>query len=188
MVDRGHRATLGRMVAEASPYPPEVSCERLVESFADGRNRFQVFVELYRRGEAALPAIRAGFQHSAWQVRKWCAICADNFADAETLDALAPLVDDPRADVRSWAVHSLACQDCKDGPNPVDYLPLLLERIERDPSVRVRKQAVAMLAHHLAPDARVVPVFRDLVVSEGDTKVGRHAAEGLKRYATLGLV
>ena len=31
-----------------------------------------------------------------------------------------------------WAVHSLSCERCKDGQNPIDALPLLFERIEDD--------------------------------------------------------
>lgn len=37
----------------------------------------------------------------------------DRVADAESLAALVPLLRDPKADVRLWAVHSLACDHCK---------------------------------------------------------------------------
>ena len=182
----GHRAVLERLV-DQTDLAHELSDDALVHSFSDTPDRFRVFLTLYARGEAALPAIRRGFEHPDWQVRKWCAICADNFADRRTLEALLPLVHDRKADVRRWAVHSLSCQDCKDGPNPIDYIPLLVERIETDPNLRVRRQAVAMLAHHLPPDPRVLPVFRALDGNETDPKLLRHVGEGLNRYAAAGL-
>ena len=89
--------------------------------------------------------------------------------------------------VRSSAVHTISCESCKDGPNPVDPIPLLLERIERDESIKVRRQAVGMLAHHRMPDSRVLPVFKRLLADEEDRKLRLHAEQGLKRYASAGL-
>ena len=120
-------------------------------------------------------------------MRKWCTLFADTFADAETLRAILPLIHDPKSDVRLWAVHSISCESCKDGPNPIDAIPLLLERIERDESIRVRRQAVAMLAHHRSPDLRALPVFKKLLANEDDRKLRLHAEHGLKRYASAGL-
>jgi hypothetical protein len=64
---------------------------------------------------------------------------------------------------------------------------LLLDRIELDESIRVRRQAVAMLAHHRAPDARVLPVFRKILTEEDDRKLRLHAEQGVRRYAEAGL-
>jgi HEAT repeat protein len=134
-----------------------------------------------------LPVVREGLTHANWQVRRWCALVADNFANAETLHALVPLLRDPKSQVRVWAVHSLSCESCKDGPNPIDVIPLLLERIELDESIKVRRQAVAMLAHHRTPDPRVLPVFTRIMAEEEDRKLRLHADQGLKRYAQAGL-
>ena len=87
--------------------------------------------------------------------------------------------------MRVWAVHSLSCESCKDGPNPIDAVPLLLERIELDESINVRRQAVAMLAHHRTPDPRVLPVFKRVMANEDDRKLRLHANHGLKRYAEV---
>ena len=69
----------------------------------------------------------------------------------------------PKAEVRVWAVHSLSCEECKDGPNPVDVIPLLLERIEQDPNIKVRRPAVAMLVHHRPTDPRALPILRKII-------------------------
>ena len=118
--------------------------QALVEALIEPTLRFPAYQALVALGPGALPAIRAGFRHGNWQVRKWCAICLDQIADAESLAALVPLLRDPKSDVRLWAVHSLACDHCKEGVAcPVDVVPHLIERLELDESVRVRR-----MAHH----------------------------------------
>jgi HEAT repeat protein len=62
-----------------------------------------------------------------------------------------------------------------------------LERIEQDSNIKVRRQAVAMLAYHRTPDPRVLPIFRNIVSEEADKKLRRHAEQGLKRYRIAGL-
>lgn len=182
-----HAAKIREMLAAHPIFRPDATSEELVAEFADPDHRMPAFFSLYSRGEDALPAVRDGLGHANWQVRRWCALFIDNFADAESLHALVPLLRDPKSQVRLWAVHSLSCESCKDGPNPIDAVPLLLERIELDESIRVRRQAVAMLAHHRSPDPRVLPVFKRIVAEEGDRKLRLHAKAGLKRYAESGL-
>jgi HEAT repeat protein len=186
-MEGAHAATIRRMIDDAPPFRPEATPDELVAEFAHGQNRMAAFLALYSRGKQAVPAIRAGLAHSDANIRRWCASLADNFADAELFRALVPLLNDPQADVRVWAVHSLSCETCKDGPNPVDAVPLLLDRIESDPSMRVRRQAVSMLAHHRSPDARVLPVFKRLLMEESDRKLRLHAEQGIRRYAAAGL-
>lgn len=186
-LEAAHAEALNRMVEAQPIFRPDATSAELVDEFANGENRMPAFLSLYSRGEAALPAVREGLRNANWRVRKWCALFIDNFADAETLHALVPLLRDPKAAVRTWAVHSLSCESCKDGPNPIDAVPLLLERIEMDESIKVRRQAVAMLAHHRSPDARVLPVFKRILAEEDDRKLRLHAEQGVKRYAEAGL-
>ena len=187
MLEGAHASAIRRMLKEAPRFRPDAASEELVAEFANAKNRMAAFLSLYSLGPKALPAVREGLKHSNWQIRRWSAIFADNFADGETLRALTPLLRDPKAEVRVWAVHSLSCESCKDGPNPIDAIPLLLERVEQDADIKVRRQAVAMLAHHRAPDARVLPVFKKIVSEEDDRKLKLHAEQGLKRYAVAGL-
>ncbi len=181
-----HAGALERFVAESPPFRPEATAEELVEAFSEGETRFPAYLSLHRRGETALPAVRAGLRHADWHVRQWCALFLDQHADQESLEALVPLLRDPKSRVRLWAVHSISCVECKDGPTPVDAIPLLLERIAEDESIRVRRHAVAMLAG-LPPDERVTPVFRRILEEEEDPKLRLHAQRGLDRYAESGL-
>lgn len=182
-----HAATIRRMIHDAPPFRPGATAEDLVAEFASSENRMAAFLALCARGPEVLAAVREGLKHSNWHIRRWSAAVADNFADAETFYALVPLLRDPKAQVRIWAVHSLSCETCKDGPNPIDAIPLLLERLEADESIKVRRQAASMLAHHRTPDARVLPVFKRIVAEETDRKLRLHADQGLERYWAAGL-
>ena len=170
------------MTSETLPKDPDA----LVEALRDAQSLFPAYQALVELGERALPAIRAGLGHGDWQVRKWSAIVLDRVADEESLAALIPLLRDPKAGVRLWAVHSLACDHCKEEVAcPVDVVPHLIERIEIDASIRVRRMATIMLGNeHLDP--RAVPVFRKLL-GEADGKLREHARGALARYARLGL-
>jgi HEAT repeat protein len=182
-----HATTIRRMIQDAPPFRSSATPEELVAEFAHSENRMAAFLALCARGPEVLPAVREGLEHSNWHIRRWSAAVADNFADAETVRALVPLLRDPKAQVRSWAVHSLSCETCKDGPNPIDAIPLLLERLESDESIKVRRQAASMLAHHRTPDARVLPVFKRIMAEETDRKLRLHADQGLERYWVAGL-
>lgn len=186
-LEAAHAAKIQEWIDAAPEFRPEATAEELVDEFKNSENRMPAFLALYSRGDEVLPAVRDGLKHANWNVRRWCALFADNFADAETLKALVPLLRDPKAKVRVWAVHSLSCDTCKDGPNPVDAIPLLLERIELDESIKVRRHATAMLAAHKSPDPRVLPVFEQILREEDDRKLRLHAEHGIKRYAELGL-
>jgi HEAT repeat protein len=83
----------------------------------------------------------------------------------------------------------LACDRCKEEGlcNPVDYVPHLVERIERDESIRVRRMAAVMLATG-RPDRRAAPVFDRILATESDRKLRKHAEWGLMRLREAGLV
>jgi HEAT repeat protein len=185
-LEAAHAATIRRMIKDAPPFRPSATPEELVAEFATGANRMAAFLALHARGQESLPAVREGLKDADWHIRHWSAVFADNFADAETLQALVPLLRDPKALVRLWAVHSLSCESCKDGPNPIDAIPLLLERIESDASLKVRRQSVAMLPHHRNPDVRALATFKRILAEETDRKLRLHAEVGLKRYAEAG--
>ena len=161
--------------------------QALVDQLADSDTRWDAYVALQALGSEALPAVREGLRNGRWQVRRWCTILLDHLADPETLEHLIPLLHDPKSNVRMWAVHSISCDRCKQDANPIDVVPLLIERIEADDSIRVRRMAVAMLAQHAEPDPRCVPVFEAVLAKASDRKLKLHARDGLRRYRAAGL-
>jgi HEAT repeat protein len=166
----------------ALPYEPD----RLVAALASPSARFPAYQALVAMNEAALPAVREGLVHEDWQVRKWSAMVLDQVADEESLAALVPLLRDPESEVRLWAVHSLACDHCKnDVACPMDVVPHLIARIDADESIRVRRMATIMLGTDVL-DVRAVPVLKGLL-GEEDRKLRMHAERGLRRYEELGI-
>jgi hypothetical protein len=77
------------------------------------------------------------------KIRAECAHAMDWLADERCSSALLRLADDPVARVRWFALHSLACDDCKLTPLPdcPDVIPLLVAKAKDDPSERVRRRA-----------------------------------------------
>jgi len=88
--------------------------------------------------------------------------------------------------MRLWAVHSISCDRCKRDENPIDVLPLLVDRIDEHESLRVRRIATVMLSTR-PPDARAVALFEKLLQNEEDSKLRLHAANGLERCREAGL-
>ena len=158
----------------------------LVDRLESSETRWPAWKRLEQLGSAAAPAVREGLRHGHWQVRKWCAAFLDHHADPETIPELLPLLHDPKSDVRLWAVHSLSCDRCKVDENPVDFVPHLIERIDRDESIRVRRMAVLMLTH---PPRRALgaKLFARVLAQETDVKLRKHAEWGMKRCREVGL-
>jgi hypothetical protein len=77
------------------------------------------------------------------RIRAECAHAMDWLADDRCASVLLRLADDPVPRVRWFAIHSLACDDCKLAPLPgcPDVIPLLVSRAKDDPSERVRQRA-----------------------------------------------
>jgi hypothetical protein len=141
--------------------PNERACH-LVDALADLQRRDAALRELVALGEGARGAVRAGLGDGRAEVRRWCAI------------ALLPLLRDPRSRVRHAVVVVLALVH-----PPAEVVPRLVERALQDPSLRVRRQAVSMLAWRLAhPDLE--GFFAGLLEHERDEKLLRHARAGLR--------
>lgn len=175
-MDRGSRSI--RMTESA----------QLIEGLGapDGATRFAAYQALIEMGKEALPVLRVGLRSADWQVRRWSAMCLDQVADEPALADLVPLMTDPNAKVRLWAVHSIACEHCReDVACPVDVVPHLLERVRADASVRVRRMAVIMLGAE-CNDPRAIPVLEEVVEQETDAKLVAHARQALQRLGAGG--
>ena len=160
--------------------------EELVEDFTNSETRFPAYVALQELGTDALEALHAGLGHGNWQVRKWCLILLDHNASDESFAFMQPLLRDPKMDVRLWATHVISCERCKEGECPVDFVPLLVERIEMDESIRVRRMAVAML-RQAPPDMRALPTLERIIAEEEDRKLLGHVERELQRFKEVGL-
>ncbi|HTR63606.1 MAG TPA: HEAT repeat domain-containing protein [Candidatus Binataceae bacterium] len=144
-------------------------------TFADG------WRALHDAGKAAVPAVRDGLSHPNPSVRQFCAAFIDAHWDESALQRLILTLHDPKLKVRKAAVHSLGCDRCKGGQNPIDVLPHLEERIREDKSIKVRRMAVQTLAAQ-TPNKLIARVLRRVLRDESDAKIRKIAEWGLARY------
>ena len=100
---------------------------------------------LVRSGDLPLvvDVLLRGAQHPNPRIRAECAHAMDWLADERCLPTLLRLVNDPVPRVRWFALHSLACDDCKLLPLPrgPEVVPLLVSKATTDPNARVRHRA-----------------------------------------------
>lgn len=121
---------------------------------------------------------RAGLRDGRWEVRRGACWWLWRNGRPSDFELLVPLVRDPRSQVRAIALGALA-HGASFASHP-DVVPLLLERACHDDSLRVRRQAVGMLAWTRAhPD--LVGFFRALLESETDPKLRYWARLGIAR-------
>ena len=148
-----------------------------------GPERWKAYGELEALGaEAASQLAIEMLSHPNWYVRRAAAIYADHHPDPALLERLKLALHDPKAKVRLFAVHSLSCEPCKPGGNPVDATPYLIRAMKEDKAPRVRRMAAVMLTLG-APEKRVVRAFRHVLEHEPDEKVRRWATMALDRMA-----
>ena len=152
-----------------------------VEQLADKDTRYEAWKALKSAGQEAVDALREGLSHPTWKVRQFCAMLLDEHWDVPALQRLTLALHDPKLKVRRAAVHSLGCDRCKNGENPIDVLPYVEERLREDKSIKVRRMAVLTLAIQ-APNKRIARVLRRALRDETDLKLRRFAQWGLKRY------
>ena len=108
-------------------------------------------------GPRATPLVRQGLQHPNPDVSVGCCKVLDHFLDESALPELIENLAHPDEEVRSWALHALACDKCKEGvcrPGEADVIPLAVDMLLTDKSRRVRQMAAGLLGPsvHRRPD------------------------------------
>lgn len=106
----------------------------LVGQLATREQRWPAFKALDALGARAIPALLEGLRDDHWDVRRWCLAVLGHNGGPEVRPSVLPLLHDRKSKVRLWAVHTLACDRCMAGANPVDAVPHLIERLWQDES------------------------------------------------------
>ena len=78
--------------------------------------------------------------------------------------------------MRREAVHSLGCDRCKETPLQADRVPLLIEVLRTNSSIKVRREAAYGLSQK-APDERVIAELWRILAEETDRHI-RGSAHG----------
>jgi HEAT repeat protein len=157
--------------------PDAKSALDLVDALADHSGAEAAFRELLVLGPPAREAVAAGLGDGRFEVRRRCVLWLWRVPDPADVPALVPLLRDPKSRVRHAVVVALALAHGTRAT--AEIVPLLVERALQDESVRVRRQAVSLLAWELAhPDLE--GFFAGLLAGERDEKILRYARAGVR--------
>jgi HEAT repeat protein len=134
------------------------SADELVQDLAIRHRHKDAYRRLIVLRTAATPAVRRGLCHSDAVVRIGCCKVLDHFLDEDALPGLLENLRHEDAGVRTWALHALACDRCKEGacrPAESDVMPVAIELLLGDPNRQVRQMVAGLvgLAVHRSGDA-----------------------------------
>ena len=134
------------------------------------------------RFATVLPALQTGaLRHPDPQVRRYCLVLLDHHAnDACTAVFVSALEDDADV-VREVALHSLACESCKQGDLcPADVVPALARVLESDPKPDLRIKALTALLRMPGGHSQVRALLRRAADVNTDPITRRCAADALR--------
>lgn len=144
-------------------------------AFASSRQRARA--HLVTTGAPALPALRRGLRHPKAIVRQQCVRILDQLVDEGSVADVVLALDDDDPGVRARALHTLACDRCKQGecrPGEDLWVPRALELL-RDGDADLRAAAMEALGN-VAP-------HRPEVVAALLAAVDRETDKGLRGLA-----
>lgn len=122
----------------------------------------------------------AAIEHPDPFFRRWCLFFLDHNANDESMRVFAEALRDPIDFVRNVALHSIACESCKDEELCVaDVVPGLMQVLDQDPSPELRLKAIPLLLRLASSDERARTAVEKSASSDGDPIVRRAAADGL---------
>jgi hypothetical protein len=107
---------------------------------------------LFGLGFAVVPVARAGLRHENAAVRAYCCALLDHFLVPEALGEMINMLRDPAPQVRQSALHTLACDRCKQGtcrPVETEVLPEALRLLNEDADPHVRAMAIEVVGQYV---------------------------------------
>jgi hypothetical protein len=108
--------------------------------------------KLFDMGFEGVPAALEGLHHENASVRYYCCALLDHFLVPEALGELMGMLHDPEPRVRQSALHTLACDRCKEGscrPVEAEVLPEALRILNEDGDAHVRAMAIEVVGQYV---------------------------------------
>jgi HEAT repeat protein len=120
--------------------PAATDYDGWVAQLGHSQRRQEAKVFLRQAGAPAVPAVRRGMQHAKPIVRRMCASLLDFLADEAAFVDLVAALDDDDPGVLKRALHSLACDQCKENecrPGEDMFVPRAVELLQHaNPDIR----------------------------------------------------
>lgn len=138
-----------------------------------------------KRGRRLSRSVIEGLQLGALQhpdpgARRWCLFFLDHYANDQSMPVFAQAMTDPDAMVRDSALHSIACEPCKEGDLCVaDAAPHVIQLLANDPEARLRIKAIATLLAVGDRDGRAREALRRAAEEDSDALVRKCAQDAL---------
>jgi hypothetical protein len=124
----------------------------LIEQLGVPHRATAAYRALLALGFAVVPAAREGLRHSNADVRYRCCGLLDRYLVAEVCSDLVAMLDDPDGRVRQAALHTFACDRCKEGECQLleaDVLPAALRILKEDRDTHVRAMAIEVVGRYV---------------------------------------
>jgi HEAT repeat protein len=150
----------------------------LIETLAIPYRAPDAFRALLDIGIEALPAVRAGLRHDNPDVRLHCCRFLDRYLLPETLSDLLDMLDDGDKRVRCSALHTLACDRCKEGtcrPEEGQVLPKATKLLETDPHPHVRAMAIEVVGQFVHTNVIAANAISDALQRDENSTVRKKA-------------
>jgi HEAT repeat protein len=171
------------------PTPAGSDFDGWVKQLAVSSRRQRARRHLLATGPRAVPAIRAGLHHPEPMVRRMCARILDQLVDEDTLPDLVAALDDEDVGVLRLALHSLACDRCKQGecrPGEELFVPRALEFLHH-PDADVRAAAIDALGNVADHRPDVADALADAGHHDADPGLRAMARRLAHRAGTVGV-
>ena len=129
-----------------------VDSDQLIERLAIPHRNRPTVRKLLAMGFDAVPIALRGLRHQNADVRRGCCEVLDHYLVPEALEPLIEALDDDDARVRRMALHTLACDRCKEGdcrPEERKVLPRAIRVLREDPSAHARAMAIEVIGNYV---------------------------------------
>ena len=155
LASRAPRTVMKRRTTNGSRTPVPLvdlsghTLAEVVELLDDSQRARAATHRLMAAGREGVMALRTGLHHENAAIRAGCCKVLDHFMDEAAIPEIVANIEHPDPTVRSWALHALACDRCKEGtcaPDSKQIVPMVLTALKNDPSPAVRARAVGLLA------------------------------------------
>jgi hypothetical protein len=157
----------------------------MIEALAVPHRATRAYRELLDLGVSAMLSVRTGLRHENADVRFHCCRFLDRYLSPETLPDLLGMLNDGDKRVRCSALHTLACDRCKEGdcrPEEGQVLPGAMRILVSDPDAHVRAMAIEVVGQFVHTNdlarAAISSASRDDLSSTVRKKAGWYVPGG----------